>query len=66
MKYKVSARLNDGSKYESELPIVNLDYALHEAEGLKSKAKVITILKDQEGADHPENAGKYFLDLIVK
>lgn len=27
---------------------------------------VITILRDSEGADHPENAGKFFLDLIVK
>ena len=28
--------------------------------------KVIVILSDSEGADHPDNAGKFFLHRIIK
>ena len=39
-------------------------------EALKMKAtnkyKVITVLRDSEGEDHPANAGKFFLDQIIK
>ena len=66
MKYKVIARLKNGTRYESELPIVSLGYALHEAERMASKSKVVTILTDREGIDHADNAGKYFLYQIIK
>ena len=66
MKYKVYSLSKTGLEQESTLPLVSLDYALAEAEALKAKSKVVTILRDQEGSDHPDNAGKYFLYLIVK
>lgn len=31
-----------------------------------AKAKVVTILRDSGGEDHPDNAGKFFLHRIVK
>ena len=30
-----------------------------------AKIKTMVVLKDQEGADHPANAGKFFLDQII-
>lgn len=30
-----------------------------------SKIKTMTVLHDSEGADHPSNAGKFFLDRII-
>ncbi len=32
----------------------------------EGNSKTITILRDSEGADHPDNAGKFFLYRIVK
>ena len=66
MKYKVTAKMKNGDRYESPLPLMGLGYAITEANSLKKKAKVITILKDQEGKDHPDNAGKFFLHQIIK
>jgi hypothetical protein len=33
---------------------------------LFAKSKVVTLVRDNEGADHPANAGKFFLDRILK
>lgn len=33
---------------------------------LVKKYPVVTILRDSEGEDHPDNAGKFFLHRIVK
>ena len=58
---------NSGKIQESQ---THLSYsaALHEAhEFLKSdQYKNIVIVCDQEGSDHPANAGKFFLERIIK
>jgi len=30
------------------------------------RCKTLSILRDSEGSDHPDNAGKWFLERIVK
>lgn len=40
--------------------------ALVEALNHAKNAKVVVILRDSEGAYHPANAGKFFLERIVK
>lgn len=40
--------------------------ALHHAAGLMKQCRVITVLRDSEGEDHPDNKSKFFLDTIVK
>lgn len=32
----------------------------------KSYVKTVVVLKDQRGADHPDNKGKFFLYRIIK
>lgn len=46
----------------------NYSQALADALYIKNLnvAKTIVILCDSEGSDHPENAGKFFLERIVK
>lgn len=54
--------------YMQESAICNLGTALHEANSMRVSGQysVITILKDDEGEDHKDNAGKFFLYRIIK
>ncbi len=65
--YKVAYWLkrNRQTQHETE-PTREIGKAIQEANSLVSRCSVITILRDSEGADHPDNAGKFFLDRIVK
>jgi hypothetical protein len=36
------------------------------AKHIPDKAMTATVLRDSQGADHPENAGKFFLHRIIK
>jgi hypothetical protein len=44
----------------SDNPNVGLDSATIR------KCKVVVVLRDSQGEDHPDNAGKFFLHRIVK
>jgi hypothetical protein len=63
-RYKVNVTRR-GKTTESE-PFTSYDAALAEANREARTARVVTITKDQEGADHPANAGKFFLERIIK
>lgn len=55
----------NGKTFETET-LCELGYVRYAASQLKDKAKTIVILRDSQGADHPDNAGKFFLHEIVK
>jgi hypothetical protein len=67
-QYRINAYANRTGKLTETKPSRSRSAAL--AEGLAMKAagkhKVITLLRDSEGTDHPANAGKFFLDQIIK
>lgn len=55
--------------YDSEQIYPTLSGALFEAHKIEKTdvdARVILILRDSEGSDHPDNAGKFMLYHIVK
>ena len=63
--FKASASLR-GKTVASE-PTENLAIAIADAWTFKrGQWKAVTVLRDSRGADHPDNAGKYFLYQIVK
>jgi hypothetical protein len=68
MRYRVNAYAKRTRHLTETEPTENRSAAV--SEGLKMKAtgkyKVITVLRDSEGKDHPANAGKFFLDQIIK
>ena len=66
--YKVHAYAKRTWKLTETEPTRNSNVASgHATELLKTnRYKVITIVRDSEGEDHPDNAGKFFLDRIVK
>jgi hypothetical protein len=66
--YKVHAYAKRTRKLTETEPTKNQNVASGQAgELLKSgKFKVITIVRDSEGEDHPSNAGKFFLHRIIK
>lgn len=69
MKYKVSWSKDGsiGNKQDSgEPPFVCLDGAIQLARTKVSENASVTVLRDSDGEDHPDNAGKYFLHLIIK
>jgi hypothetical protein len=63
-RYKVVS-VRGKVRNESE-PIVGLGAALQAANAVKRGNRVVTILKENDGSDHPANKGKWFLDRIVK
>lgn len=66
--YKVNAYAKRTRKLTETEPTPNPTKAQAEANKLlaTNKYKVITILRDDEGASHPANAGQFFLHRIVK
>ena len=65
-KYKVRAQYRT---YNSEQVFPTLSGALFEGNKLAQTdkdARTIVVLRDSEGLDHPDNAGKFFLYHIVK
>jgi hypothetical protein len=64
-RYKVIAKRR-GKSWESEIigeaSAHNLACELVGERGVS----VVTVVEDQEGADHPANAGKFFLHRIYK
>ena len=44
----------------------NIGPAIVEANLHLKGSRVVIIVRDSEGADHPDNAGKFFLDRILK
>jgi hypothetical protein len=48
------------------IPTDKLKEALAAAEQKKAVSRTVVILRDSEGADHPDNTGKWFLHQIVK
>ncbi len=68
MKYKVNGYLKRTRKLEESAVLGTFGeaYSLSGRMLATNKFKVITILRDDEGASHPDNAGKFFLDRIVK
>lgn len=65
--YKVTYWLKGNRKvmHETE-PVRDQRTAINEAIKLKDRCSVVTVVRDREGADHPANAGKFFLDRIIK
>lgn len=57
-----------GSGKEQESNPDSLSMALLNADRMlkSNQYEVIVILRDSEGEDHPDNAGKYFLYRIIK
>jgi hypothetical protein len=65
MRYQVNVTKR-GKTTVSE-PMESYGAALTMAQAAaKGGAKVVTITRDDEGADHPDNAGKFFLHRIIK
>jgi len=67
MRYIVRCFRDNKLQFESDPS--NYSMALHvalKANDDEYKYSVITILCDQEGEDHPDNAGKFFLYRIIK
>ncbi len=66
-KYRVAYWLKGDkqTKHETE-PVDTQGTAMAQAIALRPVASVITVLRDSEGEDHPANADKFFLDIIVK
>lgn len=64
MRYQVN--ITKRGKTTTSEPIANFNAALVLTQRAAKTAKVVTITADQEGVDHPANAGKFFLHHIVK
>ena len=66
--YKVNAYAKRTRALTETQPTHNSNVASGQADELlkTNKYKVITILRDSEGEDNPANAGKFFLDRIIK
>lgn len=65
-RFKVVRYLNNGKTFESE--VTDHSRAHNTAvEWLNTKpCKTLVVLRDSEGEDHPDNAGKFFLYQIFK
>jgi hypothetical protein len=48
------------------LPYRNISLAVAEADLHVVGSRVVIIVRDSEGADYPDNAGKWFLERILK
>lgn len=67
MRYRASwSRTGRFGDHEYSEIVGTFSEALQLALPKRAGHKVVTILKDQEGTDHPDNAGKFFLNHIVK
>jgi len=64
-KFKAKWTIN-GRTFESSLPHNTEASAIADAQQYFPGSKVVVIVRDSEGEDHPENAGKYFLHKILK
>jgi len=66
--YKVHAYAKRTRKLTATEPTHNPNIAHDDAIVLlkTNKYSVINIVRDDEGASHPDNAGKFFLDRIIK
>lgn len=64
MNYKVVYRVRRQKARETEP--VSLTAAEVFAAKVAPECVVVTILKENDGSDHPANKGKYFLHQIVK
>jgi hypothetical protein len=64
MAYKVAYKTR-GKRFETDAYSTR-GQADAAAVEIAKTATVVTILKGSDGADHPDNKGKYFLDRIVK
>jgi hypothetical protein len=66
--YKVHAYAKRTRKLTETEPTRNSNVASGQATQLlkTNKFKVIVIVRDDEGESHPDNAGKFFLDRIIK
>jgi hypothetical protein len=53
-----------GITYDS--PVYDSFPSIDKILALAGRAKTITVLRDPEGEGHPNNAGKFFLDRIIK
>lgn len=60
-------QLNTGKRCECDIRL-SLSEALSDSQYVKdlNVAKTILILRDQEGTDHIDNTGKFFLYRIIK
>lgn len=60
--YKIVYTLRNGKQWESSagrfVPVPDWE--------LVANSKAVTILRDSQGEDHPDNTGKFFLYRIVK
>jgi hypothetical protein len=54
------------SRVPDEGPFISREAALAWARSNRSGFRSVTVLRDSRGSDHPANAGKRFLDMIVK
>ncbi len=68
MRYKVTAYAKRTRKLTETDPTDDITVAMAQGNEFASsgKYKVVTVLYDSEGHDHPSNAGKFFLHRIVK
>lgn len=66
--YKVHAWRKRTRFLDVSEPTSDKGRAVQEALRLKAtgRYKVITVVRDSEGEDHKANAGKFFLDQIIK
>ena len=66
MRYQVNVTRK--GKTTVSAPMAHIGYARTEArkEAAVKGTSVVTITRDSEGADHPANAGKFFLHEIIK
>jgi hypothetical protein len=64
MRYQVN--ITKRGKTTISEPLTSIHEAERIARAAVDGAKVVTITADQEGADHPANAGKFFLHRIIK
>jgi hypothetical protein len=68
MRYKLSYTLKYHKQTYTSVPRATIPSdEIRELQNLHgNKLKTMTVLRDSEGADHPDNAGKFFLYQIVK
>ncbi len=65
MIYKAKAHF--GKRVEESTPTEFLGICLWDAQTMIAKgARPVTILRDSQGEDHPDNAGTFVLHQIVK
>lgn len=68
MLYKAQGSRKRTRKLEEGPARTDREMAIQDAlDMIRSHAyKTVVILQDSEGADHPDNAGKFFLEQILK